>query len=135
MHDDAAEAEEGDEVRYRHEGVHAVGNVPYQSETDYASYEDTGDVEHSVAEHQLLAAQVLHASFSIVAPSQGGAEGEGGESEGEQRRTDVRYLAEGCLGEGGSIVIVDVRVGDDAGGNHQSGQGADHHGVPEGSGG
>ena len=66
MHDDAAEAEEGDEVRYRHEGVHAVGDVPYQSETDYASYEDTGDVEHTVAEHQLLAAQVLHASFSIV---------------------------------------------------------------------
>lgn len=99
MHDDAAEAEEGDEVRYRHEGVHAVGDVPYQSETDHASQEDAGDVEHTVAEHQLLAAQVLHTSFSIVAPSEGGAEGEGGESESEQRRTDVRYLAEGSLGE------------------------------------
>lgn len=133
MHDDSAETEEGDEVRDGHEGVHAVGDVPYQAEADDAADEDGCDIDDTETEHPLLTLEIFHATLAIVAPTEGGAEGEGSQSEGEQWGTDVRYLAKGSLGQCRSIMVVDVGIGDDAGGYHESCQGTDNHRVPEGS--
>ena len=131
MHDDSAQTEQGDEVRYRHEGVHAVGDVPYQSETDYATDEDACNVEHTIGKHPFLALKVFYATFAVVAPPQSGTEGEGGKTKGKQWGSDVWYLAECLLGEGGSVMIVDVRISDDATGNDQSCEGTDDDRVPE----
>ena len=134
MNDDAAEAEQGDEVWYRHQGIHAVGDIPYQSEADDTAQEDTHNIQHAIDEHPALALEILYAAFAIIAPSQGGAEGEGGEADGEQWGSYVWYLAEGCLGERCAIMVVDIRIGDDAGGDDQSREGTDDDGIPEGSG-
>ena len=135
MDDDAAETEQGNEVRDSHEGIHAVGDVPYQSQADDATDENTDDVEHSIAEHPLLSLEIFHAALAVIAPAQGGAEGEGAQTEGKQWGSDVWNLAEGCLGQGGSVVIVNIRISDDARCDDQSGEGTDNHGIPEGTGG
>lgn len=98
MNDDAAQAKQRDEVWYGHQGVHAVGDVPNQAETDDASYVNADDVEHTIAEHPSLSFEIFHASFSIIAPSQGGTEGKCGKSDGEQRSANIRYLAKSRLG-------------------------------------
>ena len=134
VNDDAAEAEQGDEVWYRHQGIHTVGDIPYQSEADDTAQEDTHNIQHAIDEHPALSLEILYAAFAIIAPSQGGAEGEGGEADGKQWGSYVWYLAEGCLGERCAIVVIDIRIGDDAGGDDQSREGTDDDGIPEGSG-
>ena len=69
MHDDAAEAEQGDEVWYRHESVHAVGDIPYKTEANDTAHEYTDDVEHTVCEHPFLTLEVFHATLAVVTPS------------------------------------------------------------------
>ena len=135
MNDDAAEADQGNEVRDSHEGIHAVGDVPYQSETDDATDENTDDVEHSIAEHPLLSLEIFHAALAVITPAQGGAEGKGAQTEGKQWGTDIWNLAERSLGKRSTVVIVDIRISDDARCDDQSGEGTDNHGIPEGTGG
>ena len=135
MDDDAAETEQGNEVRDSHEGIHAVGDVPNQSQADDATDENTDDVEHSIAKHPFLTLEIFHAALAVITPAQGGAEGKGAQTEGEQWGTDIWNLAERCLGKRSTVVIVDIRISDDARCDDQSGESADDNGIPEGSGG
>ena len=130
MNDDAAEAEQGDEVRYRHEGVHAVGDVPYQTEIDHATNEDGDDIDDAEGNHPFLSSKIFYATLAIVTPTQRGAEGESGEAEGEQWGSDIWNLAECLLCESRSIMIVDVWVGYDARGDDHSGEGANDDCIP-----
>ena len=135
MNDDAAEADQGNEVRDSHEGIHTVGDVPYQSQADDATDENTDDVEHSIAKHPFLTLEIFHAALAVIAPAQGGTEGEGAQTEGEQWGSDVWNLAKCRLGQCGTVVIIDIRISDDARCDDQSGESADDNGIPEGSGG
>ena len=131
MDEDAAEEEEGEEVRDGHEGVHAVGEVPDDGEVHDAADEEGGDVKDAVDDDPATTAQVLHGPFAIVAPAEDGGEGEGEQAEGEQGRADDGYLREGGLGERGAVVEGDVGVGQDAADDDEPGEGADDNGVPE----
>lgn len=56
MDEDAAEEEEGEEVRDGHEGVHAVGQVPDDGEVHDAADEEGDDVEQAVDDDPATAA-------------------------------------------------------------------------------
>ena len=133
MDDDAAEEEEGEEVGDGHEGVHAVGEVPYESQFNDAADEDGGDVEDAVGDDPAVTAQVLDGPFAVVTPAENGGEGEGEEAEGEQRRAHDGNLLEGGLGQRGSVGEVDVVIGQHAADDDQAGDGTDDDRVPEGA--
>ena len=114
MHDDATEEDEGEEIRNSHERIHAVGDVPYQSETDDASYEDANDEHDAVNEHPAVAFEIFDTTLTIVAPTKDRTEGESDETEGEQWRADIRDLTEGCLRKCGAIVDIDIGISNDA---------------------
>ena len=69
MYDDAAEAEQGYKVRYCHQGVHTVGDVPHHLQSDDTARKDADDVEHTVGQHPALALEILHAALAIIAPT------------------------------------------------------------------
>ena len=114
MNDDAAKTDERQKVRDGHESIHAVGKVPHQRQIDNAAHKNAHDVDHAIEKHPALALEILDTTLAIIAPAKGCAEGEGGETEGEQRRSDIWNLAEGNLGKGGTVMIVDVGIGNDA---------------------
>ena len=130
----AAEQEQTDEVGDGHEGVHAVGYVPDDVEVDDATEEQGHNEEDAVEAVDAASLDVVHRTLAVVAPAEDGAEGEGEDADGEQRRADVGNLAEGHLRQGGAVGIADVGVGEDAADEHQAGEGADDDGVPEGAG-
>ena len=131
MNDDAAKTDERQKVRDGHESIHAVGKVPHQRQIDNAAHKDAHDVDHAIEKHPALALEILDTTLAIIAPAKGCAEGEGGETEGEQRRSDIRNLAEGYLGKGGTVMIVDVGIGNNAGGDDQTCERTDDNRVPE----
>ena len=133
MDDDAAEEEEGEEVGDGHEGVHAVGEVPYESQLNDAAYKDGGDVEDTVGDDPAATAQVFNGPFAVVAPTKDGGEGEGEKAEGEQWRAHDGNLLEGGLGQRGSVGEVYVVIGQYAADDDQAGDGTDDDRVPEGA--
>ncbi len=131
--DDIAQQEQGNEVRDRHEGIHAVGGVPHDVEADDAAHKDHGNEQDAVSQHPALTLEVLDGALAIVAPAEDGGEGKRQQAEGQQGSAHVGDLGEGGLGEGGTVAGADVGVGEDGADNHQSREGADDDRVPEGA--
>ena len=73
---DAVEAEEGDEVGDGHEGVHAIGEVPYHGEIHDATGKHGQHIKHTEHQHPTLALEILHGALAIIAPAEDGGEGE-----------------------------------------------------------
>ena len=74
---------------------------------------------------------VVDGTFTIIAPSQDGAEGKCEDTERQQRGTDIRNLRERHLRQGCPVGIGDVGIGDDAAHQHNTCQRTDNHRVPK----
>ena len=130
----AAKQQQCHKVRYCHQGIHAVGNVPDDVEVDDAAKEQEDDVKDAIEAIGLALLDVVDGTLAIVAPPKDGAEGKGQDAKGEQRCTDVGYLGEGYLGERRTVVIGYLGIRQDAADEHDTRQGTDDDGIPEGAG-
>ena len=81
MHDDAVEADQRQEIWYCHQGIHAVGNVPHNSEVRHTAGKDCHDVEQTVGVGPALALDIFYCTLAVIAPSENGAEGESEQTE------------------------------------------------------
>ena len=104
-----------------------------QEETEILTLTDENgnDVEHAVSVGPALTLEIFHRTFAIIAPAENGAEGESEQSEAQYERTDDGNLRESHLRKLRTIAIVDVRIGNDAAYDYESGERTYHHRVPE----
>lgn len=97
MHYDTTQAEQGDKVWYGHQGIHAVGNVPNQSQTDDTTQEDSSNIDYAETEHPLFAFQIFYTPFSIITPSQCRTECKCCQSDGQYRAPIYGILLKAAL--------------------------------------
>ncbi len=131
VYDDSVQTYQGQKIRDGHERIHAVGNVPHNSEIGDAADENGNDVEHAVSVSPALTLEIFHRTLTIIAPTENGAESECEQSEAQYERTDDGNLRESHLRKLRTIAIVDVRIGNDAAYDYESGERTYHHRVPE----
>ena len=88
---------------------------------------------HILRHDQPDASQVFQRFFSEVGPAQNGGNYKRNQAAREQRGAYVRNFAECQRSKHGAVRAGNVRMRDDAGGQHNSRQGADDDGMPEGA--
>ena len=62
VYDDAVQTYQGQKIRDGHERIHAVGNVPHNSEIGDAADENGNDVEHAVSVSPALTLEIFHST-------------------------------------------------------------------------
>ena len=70
-----AQKQKGHEVWYRHQSVHAVGNIPDDIQIDDAAKEQEYDIQNTIELVDVASLDIVYCALSVVAPAEDGAEG------------------------------------------------------------
>lgn len=108
-----------------------IGQVPHDGELLTESEIDSHNPQDTVILDEAPAAQVLDGFLGIVTPPQYRREGKGENTHRQYKGADYGNLSEGSLGQCAALRVIDVGVGDDAAYQHQPGERADDHRIPE----
>lgn len=89
--DDAAQCDQRDHIRDRHQAVEDIRDSPDGGNRHIRSDKDSCDVEPAIHEHTLLISvgKILQAAFSVVVPSENCRKREKYQTEHQQKRSDL----------------------------------------------
>ena len=138
LHDQRTQNNNTDQVGEHHHSVEGVGNVPCQRRGHHGAQHNGDQVNDLKNDSSLGAKQIFPSLAAVVRPAQNGGKGEKEHGDGDEAAADIGPAKHGveCAANQGRVRVAGqnfagAQVISAAGQHHQSGHGANDHGVGE----